>query len=66
MTRGQTMARIDEHADKLRAVLSALIADGYRLEDGSGATILYMDVAIDPEQRDSYSAVMSNGKPVDA
>jgi hypothetical protein len=63
MTRGKTMAAIHEHAAKLRAVVSALLADGYRLEDGSGATILYMDVAIVPERHDSYVSVMSDGKP---
>lgn len=58
------MARIEEHTSKLRAVLSDLIADGYRLEGGEG-WIRYMDVSAGPDEHDAYLAVVRDGKPSD-
>jgi hypothetical protein len=58
------MARIDEHADKLRAVVNALVADGYRLEDEYGKWMSQIDVAIDPVLAETRANVMSDGNVI--
>ncbi|WP_326792058.1 hypothetical protein OHA79_09660 [Streptomyces sp. NBC_00841] len=59
------MASIEEHAAKLRAVVSELIADGYELETGDGRPIRYLNLSADTAGTDVVVAVMADGLPTD-